>query len=267
MVQRKLFITIMTILNLALQIAVPQDDMLSTAGQIENISLNNTWRRSDLSWEEWPDYYYFANAQQGHYNLTLEYTVAFIIKDYVSEVELDSEEWELKKIYFCEGVHQAFVESASGNELYIAFVDGVDQYDYTVMADIRRGDGADIILHDEKYSYNSMLEWHSYKNWLDDGKHIEDGYRLKIKSEIHDSIYGNGTFYALYDYLKRTGNNRLSGWEADDNDSYIGRNGRIAAVTCRNGTQTIPLIVDVANKTYAVVGQKNLCDCRGDTGE
>lgn len=154
MVQRNLFITIMTILNLALQIAVPQDDMLSTAGQIENISLNNTWRRSDLSWEEWPDYYYFANAQQGHYNLTLEYTVAFIIKDYVSEVELDSEEWELKKIYFCEGVHQAFVESASGNELYIAFVDGVDQYDYTVMADIRRGDGADIILHNEKYSYN-----------------------------------------------------------------------------------------------------------------
>lgn len=91
--------------------------------------------------------------------------------------------------------------------------------------------------------------------------------RLKIKSEIHDSIYGNGTFYALYDYLKRTGNNRLSGWEADDNDSYIGRNGCIAAVTCRNGMQTIPLIVDVANKTYAVVGQKNLCDCRGDTGE
>ena len=253
MVQRNLFITIMTILNLALQIVIPQGGMLPSADQTVDITIDDAWRKSDLPREEWPDYDYFTNAQQGHYNLTLEYTVAFIIKDYVSEVELDSEEWELKKIYFCEGVHQAFVESASGNELYIAFVDGIDQYDYSVIADIRRGEGADKILNDGNCSYNSMQEWHSYMDWLDAGKEMLNGYRLDITPEIYDSIYGNGTFYALYDYLDKAGISMKGRWEVDGNDVYVGTNGCIVSVTCQSGTQTVHLIVDVANKLYAVL--------------
>lgn len=253
MVQRNLFVTIMTILNLALQIVIPQDGMMPSADQAVNIATDSTWRKSDLSREEWPDYYFFTNAQQGHYNLTLEYAAAFIVKDYAAEAGLSSEEWELKKIYFCEGVYQAFAESTSENELYIAFMDGIDQYDYSVIADIRRGEGEDKILRDGSCSYNSMLEWHSYMNWLDDGKDMLDGYRMNITPEIHDSIYGNGAFYALYDYLDRTGTGKKGRWEVDGNDVYVGRNGCIASVSCRSGAQTVILIVDVANKLYAVL--------------
>ena len=104
--------------------------------------------------DKWPDYDYFINAQQGHYNLTLENMAAFVVKDYALDSGMDKEEWELKRICYCEDVYQVYVESKSGNELYILLSEGQGiQPDYIIMADIRKGDGADISLYEGEYSY------------------------------------------------------------------------------------------------------------------
>lgn len=72
------------------------------------------------------------------------------------------------------------------------------------MADIRKGSKADIILQDERYSYNSMLEWYSYKDWFD-GKGAEWSLNFDIAGYLHDVIYNNGFILAIYDYVDRTG--------------------------------------------------------------
>ena len=107
-------------------------------------------------------------------------------------------------------------------------------------------------MQDERYSYNSMLEWYSYKDWFD-GKGAEWSLNFDITGYLHDVIYNNGFILAIYDYVDRTGKGKGATWNIDDNYTYIGRNGYIACAYCSNGVQTIRFLVDVWNKTYAVV--------------
>ncbi|MDE7131918.1 MAG: hypothetical protein K2O65_09000, partial [Lachnospiraceae bacterium] len=117
-------------------------------------AIDHVWHECNLPQEEWPDYDYFINAQQGHYNLTLENMAAFVVKDYALDSGMDKEEWELKRICYCEDAYQVYVESKTGNELYILLSEGQGiQPDYIIMADIRKGDGADISLYEGEYSY------------------------------------------------------------------------------------------------------------------
>lgn len=114
------------------------EDAVSTY-QVENNAIDHVWHESNLRQEEWPDYDYFINAQQGHYNLTLENMAAFAVKDYALDSGMDKEEWELKRICYCEDAYQVYVESKTGNELYILLSEGQGiQPDYIIMADIRK---------------------------------------------------------------------------------------------------------------------------------
>lgn len=218
--------------------------------QIETI--NQYIKACDLSYDQIPDYYYFTNAGQGHYNLTLENEAAQMIKDYALDTGMEKEEWELKRITYQSGIYQAFVESKNGNELYLLFPH--DDQSYIIAADIRNGSDAKISLQDERYSYNSMLEWYSYEHWFNgmDKNKIEGGFKLDVIDNLYDSIYENSGYYALYAYLSDSGSEIESDWKIDGNTSYIGRNGYLASVSFLNEEEQIDMLIDVWNKTYAV---------------
>lgn len=246
---------ISTIINQAdLNTPIYQQDIKEATFQTEKNAIDNKWQECDLPMEKWPDYYFFTNTQQRHYNLSLENAVAFVVKDYVYDTEMKNELWELKQIYhYRDNIYQAYTESDMGNELYVLFeTDTPDTLPYyIIVADIRKGDVADIILYEE-YSYNSMLEWYSYRDWFD-GKTSEEQLQINITGEIYDSIYNNGVLLAINDYVDMTDRDIKIQWEIDGNYTYIGRNGYIVCATCSNGVQNIIFFVDVWNKTYAVL--------------
>ena len=246
---------LLTIMNQAnVYEPIYQKDIKESAHQREDDAISNKWSACDLPPEEWPDYYFFTNAQQRHYNLALENAVAFVVKDYVYAAEIKNEQWELKQIYhYRDDIYQAYTESDMGNELYMLFkTDTPDTLPYyIIVADIRKGDAADIILYGE-YSYNSVLEWYSYKDWFD-GRTSEEELQINITDEIYDSVYNNGVLLAVYDYVDMTARDIKIQWEIDGNYTYIGRNGYIVCANCSNGGQNIIFFVDVWNKTYAVL--------------
>lgn len=231
------------------------DELYISQIQAESSAADKEWQKCDLPQEEWPDYYFFKNAQQGHYNLSLENEVAFAVKDYARDAGLENEQWELKQIFhWSDDIYQAYTESDMGSELYIILKADTPEalpY-YMIAADIRKGDAAAAILYEE-YSYNSMLEWYSYKDWFD-GKKTADEKQLSLNAidELYDSIYSNEAYWAICDYLDRIDGNESDQWEINSNSTYIGRNGYIACVSCSNGVKDVLFFVDVWNKTYAI---------------
>lgn len=228
----------------------PMEEKEETVETSETDILQDKWIKCDLSYDQMPDYYYFTNACQGHYNLTLENEVAHMIKDYALDAGMEQEEWELERITYHNGIYQAFAESKTGNELYVLLPH--DDESYIIAADIRKNSAAKIPLQDDKYSYNSMLEWHSYERWFSGTDKIERGLRLGTIGDLYDSIYENSGYYALYAYLSDSGNEIESDWEIDSNTSYIGRNGFLASICFLNEEEQINMLIDVWNKTYVV---------------
>ncbi len=252
MEQIKYFASIIIIICACIPVLMCQANDNKSICQTED---NDIWQECNLPREEWPDYNYFINAHEGHYNLTLENSAAFAVKDYGLNSGTGNEEWELKRICYSEDAYQVYVESKLGDELYILLSEGQGtQPNYIVMADVRKKDDADIRLYGD-YSYNSMLEWCSYKDWAD-GRTKEEILNIDIIGDLHDSIYSNGIVNAIYDYVYMTGTDKMSRWEIDSNDVYIGRNGYIVCANCNNGTQNIRFLIDVWNKNYAVLGRE-----------
>ncbi|MCM1252530.1 MAG: hypothetical protein NC321_06895 [Clostridium sp.] len=261
MEQMKYFVTIIMIICYGLPTIMPQTDankfiyqkdITESVYQSERDAIDNKWQDCDLEVEEWPDYDFFINAQQKHYNLSLENAVAFVVKDYMNGKE--KELWELKQIYhYRDDIYQAYTESDMGNELYILFKTNTPDTlsRYVIVADIRKDNVADILLYGE-YSYNSMLEWYSYQDWFD-GKISTEQLPFDVTNEIYDSIYNGEVRLAIYDYVDMADKDTRIHWELDGNSMYVGENGYIVCVNCSNGVQNIILFVDVWNKTYAVL--------------
>ncbi|MCM1220980.1 MAG: hypothetical protein NC548_41490 [Lachnospiraceae bacterium] len=131
MEQTKYFVTIIIIICRGLSTimnqtyaneSIYQKDIKEAVYQAENNAIDHKWQGCNLPMEEWPDYYFFENAQQRHYNLSLENTAAFVVKDYAHNTAMKNELWELKQIYhYRDDIYQAYTESDMGNELYILF--------------------------------------------------------------------------------------------------------------------------------------------------
>lgn len=225
--------------------------------QSENFaSLQDLWRKNHLSGDEIPSYWYFTNAGYGHYHITLENQVAFAVKEYAGMTGMEEEAWSLKRICYTDGIYHAYVESETGNELYIFLSDDETEVHapYIIAADIRANGSGEILLQNEAYSYNSMLEWHSYKSWFDGDKEAAwENLEFLCESYMFDYSYETGWHYAVYDYLDRTGGNQDCEWIVDDNVMYVGRNGYIADISCTNGEKEFIFLVDVWNRRYAVV--------------
>lgn len=241
---------IIMILSLGLSIITNQINLKEFTYQAENPIIDQLWQQCSLPQEEWPDYNYFVD--EGNYHLLLINEAAFVVKEYAMDAGLEDEVWELKRIYSCgdTNAYLAYVRSKTEKELYILFSEGQGaQPVYVILADIRKDADTDVSLPHGVYTYNSMLEWYSYKAWSDgeaDGQHIQ----CEIIGNIHDSIYDAGLSWTIDDYVNRTGGDTESQWEVYGNDIYVGY---IACAVCQNKGHYFIFLFDVSNKIYAVV--------------
>lgn len=221
----------------------------------ENI-MEELWKKCDLAWDEMPMPEYFINGNQSHYNYTTIGDVAAIVSDYAHESGMENEQWELKQIYhYRDGIFRAYTESDMGSELYILFTENTSDAKpcYIIAADIRKPGNENMVFQNGECSYNSMLEWYSYAKWFDGEVKMKEQIEVDVNGDLYDSIYGNSSNYAIYDYLDRFGGDKKIPWEVDENTSYVGRNGVITSMFCVVGTEKINLFIDVSNKRYAVL--------------
>lgn len=196
------------------------------------------------------------NAYQRHYNSCWEDYAAYIVADYTASVGREKERWELKQIHhYRDSIYQVYTESDRKSELYLLFSwDTPDARPaYIVAADIRKTGEEDVTFWNGEYSYNSMLDWYSYKKWFNGEADMIERIKMDMIGDLYDSAYGNHSYYAIYDYLDRFGGDKDIPWEIDENTSYVGRNGEIACMSCVVGTEKVRLFLDIWNKCYAVL--------------
>lgn len=201
--------------------------------------------------ENRPDYYFFTNSGTRHYYLDLEFGAALAIADYVQETELSDREWELKQITYMAGQYHAYVESDRKDELYLIFREG----SYIILADIRQKPKEET---GQRITYSSMLEWHSFEEWYNKeqkGEVGEDSYSVIMDNEVflYDMMYYSWGRYAVFDYLECQKIPSQGKWMMEEEHTYVGRNGYIADICFTNGSEEIELLIDVYEKTYAVV--------------
>lgn len=228
--------------------------------------LADLWQESELPLEDIPGYRYFTNAGEGNYNLNLENEVAIAVKTYAVQNGMEDEEWELKRIIYNDGIYHAYVESATGNELYILLSDRGGMFLHNIIAvDIRNNNESEISLSFDEQSgpsYSSILEWNSYLELFEnsflggepEGTHkgsLEIVHSIDSGYWLYDHMYVVGVSFALHDYLDRMGRmDRDSTWTIDTNSVYVGR---FLDVYCTNGEERISLLIDIMNKRYTVL--------------
>ncbi len=215
--------------------------------------LQGLWQENDISKQEIPSYWYFTNAGQGHYRLYQENEVAIAVKKYAGMTGMENEEWTLRRISYIDGIYHAYVESEMGNELYVLLSEIGSEMYFIIAVDIRKSGEGEILLQDERYSYNSVLEWNSYADWFYGEKRVWDSIHFECEGNYFDHTYEDGCRYAICDYLERTDGDRSSNWMIEENSLYVGRNGYIADIYCTNGEIGISLLIDVWNHSYAVL--------------
>lgn len=257
MLEKQFRFIVMMIISLCfgIQDITKQDEINLTEINNEMDITKEPWKHCDLEWEEMPMPEYFTNVNQTYYNYTTKGDVAAVIMDYVLDAGMEDEQWALKSIYHNDDdIYQAYTESDMGSELYILFLcDTPDAKPcYIIAADIRKSANEDTVFHQGKYSYNSMLEWYSYKEWFDGGNDTEETIEVNVNGYLYDACYGNHSYYAIYDYLDRFGGDKDIPWEIDENMAYVGSCGSIASIPCVVGTEKIYLFLDIWNKRYAV---------------
>lgn len=212
------------------------------------------WNWSDDS----PDYRFFTNANQWHYHITAnEMAAACVLLNYSRYRNVPKENWELRKMYsrYDEnyiGVSTAFVKSESGREVYF-FMNDTDEGSYLVIADIVKGNSKQTSLANDSYSYDSSLEWYSYKEILQENNTF--GYKVLADEDafIYDAVFIEEGAFAMAEFLKFQGAEKKQKWYLLKDNIYIGVNGYLADLWYSNGTQEVHMVVDVWNKLYTVV--------------
>ncbi len=212
------------------------------------------WETCSLPQNEWPSYDYFTNSYEGHYNLSLENAAAFVVQDYALKQNMPEKEWKLVRIIYRDRNYHVFVEANDENEIYFLLNINSDIMPcYSIMADIRRNGEAGIKLQEETYSYDSMLEWSSYRNRMEQNLDFDNYIDMENETELFDSIYIMNSYQAMYDYLEKNNEEKSGKWRVNYCDIYIGTNGYIADISYTNGTEIISVIIDIWNKLYAIL--------------
>lgn len=209
--------------------------------------------------ENRPDYSYFEKSGTGYYHLNLIYGVAVSVVHYVQGTELADREWELKRITYVAGQYHAYVESDMQEELFLIFREGKGAgFEYIILADIRQKTEEETGQDRCSIIYSSMLDWYSFGEWYDRDQKGEmdwDGYAMVMDIEgfLLDDMFWNWGCYAVYDYLERQGINPKGNWRMEEERTYISRYWHPADICFTNGNEEIELLIDVYEKTYAVV--------------
>ena len=201
---------------------------------------------------------FFVNAYQWHYNLQLEKAAACAVKDYAERIGLADEEWELTHMYSEDGaVGVAARAKFIGRRLSLLIKGNT----YQVIADVQEGDNGEYDLSDGYLSYDSEVKWHSYYEWTINGeKENESVYTVRCNEGYyqHDSIYKYQLHRAMQEYLTSINADIDEEWEMLPEKLFVGCYGSLADAWYANGNRRVHLVVDVWNKTYAVIaGEDN----------
>lgn len=224
----------------------------------QGIQLNKEYEMINWNWpDEMPDYNFFTNANQWHYQITVnEMAAACVLLNYSRYKNIPKENWELRKMYtrYKEdniGVSTAFVKSESGREAYF-FINDIDGGEYLILADIVKGNSQQTSVGDGAYSYDSSLPWYSYEEKF---QNSTTGYTILADEDayIFDDIYIKEGAFAMEEFLERQGADKMQNWYLLKDNIYIGVNGYLANLWYANEKQKVHLVIDVWNKLYTVV--------------
>ncbi|MEZ3446646.1 MAG: hypothetical protein K1W30_16260 [Lachnospiraceae bacterium] len=243
-----------------------QEEINIRVAEPEITAEKSIWEHCDLRMGTGPDYLFFENAGEGGYHITLENIVAYAVVDYSKKAGMSEEGWSLERIIYRDNHYHAFVKSKSGDYIYFLIDGNWDANErYIVMADIRKGEDAEIKLQNE-YAYNSGLTWHSYKEYSDGIREPKTDYMIDGGSGMSgggmfDSMYEAAGTYAMYVYLDSIGEKSCQ-WEIDRNSAYMG-SGFIADISFMSGSRRVSMLIDVSNAMYAVLDESITSDAYG----
>ena len=195
---------------------------------------------------------FFNNAYRFRYNPQIFKAAACAMKDYAEKIDLEGEDWELIRIYSEDGAVGVIARTTSLSRRLSLLIKGNT---YQVIADVQKGDGGEYELSDG-FSYDSEMKWHSYYEWTINGeKEHESVYTVHGNGEYyrHDSIYEYQLHRAMQEYLSSINANQEEEWEMLPEKLFVCCYGSLADAWYTNGKRRVHLVVDVWNKTYAVI--------------
>ena len=210
---------------------------------------------------KWDDLYdiegteanFFDNAYRFRYNPQIFKAAACAVKDYAAKIGLADEEWELTHMYSEDGAVGVVARAKSTDRRLSLLIKGNT---YQVIADVQEGDSGEYDLSDGYLSYDSEMKWHSYYEWTINGeKENEFVYTVHCNDDYyrHDSIYEYQLNRAMQEYLSTINANIEEEWEMLPEKLFVGCYGSLADAWYTNGNCKVHLVVDVWNKTYAVI--------------
>ena len=209
---------------------------------------------------KWDDLYdiegteanFFDNAYRFRYNPQIFKAAACAVKDYAEKIDLADEDWELIRLYSEDGAVGVIARTTSLSRRLSLLIKGNT---YQVIADVQKGDSGASELSDG-FSYDSEMKWHSYYEWTINGeKENESVYTIHCNEEYyrHDSIYEYQLHRAMQEYLSSINADIEEEWEILPEKLFVGCYGSLADAWYTNGKRKVHLVVDVWNKTYAVI--------------
>lgn len=196
---------------------------------------------------------FFVNAYQWHYDPQLEKAAACAVKNYAKKIGLADEEWELTHMYSEDGAVGVVARVKSPDRRLSLLI---KENTYQVIADVHDGDSGEYDLGDGYLSYDSEMKWHSYYEWTINGeKEHESVYTVNCNEGYyqHDSIYKYQLHRAMQEYLTSINADIEEEWEMLPEKLFVGCHGSLADAWYTNGNRRVHLVVDVWNKTYAVI--------------
>lgn len=192
---------------------------------------------------------FFVNASEWHYNREKEKLAACAVSNYAKSAGLEAEEWELAYMYSEDGMISVFVRSQTYRELFLLLKKDA----WLLIADIQRGNELDNKLMKDAWSYNSDLDWNSYKEWIDEEKEFD--YEVKSDYEYYqyDSIYAYQAECAMQAYLFSTHADQTIPWEVMYERFFVGSHGCLVDVWYTDEKHRVHMVMDVWNKSYTII--------------
>lgn len=215
----------------------------------EDKNLQGKWTR--LQEAEDMEKNYFSNLSAWYYNQEAVKAAACAVRDYSCKTGLEQEKWELTHMYCKDGIISAFVRSEDYRELFLLIKGNA----WILIADVKREKGLEVPLMDNGWSYHSVLDWYSYKEWADQNPDFVYSILSSDDYDQYDSIYGFQAAAAIQGYLSSVNADRGETWEVLYDWFFVGSNGCLADVWYTNGKENVHLVIDVWNKLYTVTDQ------------
>ncbi len=215
-------------------------------GLVPDIEVSKHWHKLDGA-EAGEDY--FTNAEQLYYDADVKQAAARAVRAYSEKKGLQAEKWQLTNLYSENGIRHVFVRSESYRKLSLL----LKEDEWMVIADIQTGNEAQRKLIDG-FSYDSVLQWHSYEPWVMEEKDFAYSVSNERTSKYdqYDSVYGFQLVCAMQAYLADTDADKSEEWNVVY-DRFFAGHGCLVDAWYTSGDKQVHLFIDTLNRLYAVI--------------